>query len=365
MNTFGSIFRVTTFGESHGHSVGAVVDGCPPGHKINFEVIERFLARRRPGQSDLTSPRAESEAFEILSGLENGITLGSPITITIKNKDKNPSDYDAFKDAFRPSHADYTYLAKYGIAAASGGGRASARETASRVAAAAIAEQILSHLVPEMQIVAFVQSVHKIQCGEVNIKSLSREQVDQSIVRCPDLNASQKMEDLIRQAKANGDSVGGVIRCVVKNPPVGLGTPVFDKLEADLGKAMLSIPSTKGFEIGSGFSGTQLYGSEHNDAFAIIDGKVGTTTNHSGGIQGGISNGQPIVFNVAFKPVSTIFKAQDTLTKDLNETVIQPREGRHDPCVLPRAVPIVEAMTLLTLADHFLRQQAIVHSRFK
>jgi chorismate synthase len=361
MNTFGHIFRVTTFGESHGQAMGAVIDGCPPGYKIDAEKIAQFLSRRRPGQSDLTTSRSEDDAFEILSGLDNGVTLGSPIAITIKNKDKSPADYDAMSNVFRPSHADFTYLSKYKITASSGGGRASARETVGRVAAAGVAEQILSQLAPDMRIVAYVHSIHRIQCAEsaFDMQTLTREQVDQSLVRCPDLPTSHRMETLIRETKASGDSLGGVIRCIVTRPPLGMGSPVFDKLEADLAKAMLSIPASKGFEIGSGFSGTELYGSQHNDPFVMVDGNVHTSSNYSGGIQGGISNGQPIVFNVAFKPVSTIFQPQNTVTRDKQETVLNPREGRHDPCVLPRAVPIVEAMTTLTLLDHLLRHRLV------
>lgn len=358
-NTFGHLFRVTTFGESHGGGVGAVVDGCPPGMTIDVAEIQKWLDRRRPGQSVLSSPRQEEDRVEILSGLENGKTLGTPIALFCRNKDAKPGHYDDLSKVFRPSHADYTTLAKYGIRASSGGGRASARETIGRVAAAAIAEQVLQQLLKNFAVVGFVETVKDLPLNEINIEKVTRAAVEKSMLRCPDLKASKAMEELIIKAKKKGDSVGGIIRCIVRGCPVGLGAPVFDKLEADLAKAMMSLPATKGFEVGMGFASTKLFGSEHNDAFIMQGKKVRTRTNRSGGIQGGISNGEIIDLRVAFKPVATIFKDQDSVDETGKAVKVKPRQGRHDPCVLPRAVPMVEAMAILVIMDHFLRQRAI------
>jgi chorismate synthase len=355
MNTFGKNFRVTTFGESHGKALGVTIDGCPAGYKLDIDRMQTWLARRKPGQSALTSPRSEADEIEIVSGLNNNITLGTPLTILIRNRDFKPEHYKETAQAFRPSHADYTTFAKYGIAASSGGGRASARETVGRVAAAAVAEQILGQRFADMRIVAFVDTVKNIAAGEIN-ENVTRDEIDQSTVRCPDKAASEKMQHLILRAKEEGDTVGGTIRCFITRPPVGLGEPVFGKFEAKLARAMLSLPATKGFEIGSGFEGTKLFGSEHNDEFYMEDGRVRTRTNQSGGIQGGISNGETISFRVAFKPVSTIFKAQKTVTKEGKDTTLTVSDGRHDPCVLPRAVPIVEAMATLVIMDCCLKQ---------
>lgn len=337
MNTFGRCFRVTTFGESHGGGVGCVIDGCPPRISIDLSLVQKFLDRRRPGQSPLTSPRAEKDQVECLSGLNSqGLTLGTPITLFVRNEDKNPGHYESLQGVYRPSHADYTTQLKYGISPDSGGGRASARETIGRVAAASIGGQVLASLVPQLQVRAWVESVRGVcVVGE---------------------GGEHKMSQIIAEARDAGDSVGGVICCEVLNPPSGLGVPVFDKLEADLAKAMLSLPATKGFEVGSGFQGTHLLGSEHNDEFYMDKERVRTRTNHSGGIQGGISNGESIFFRVAFKPVSTIFRPQRTVTRDGADTILDLTAGRHDPCVLPRALPMVEAMTLLVLVDHFLRK---------
>lgn len=351
-NSFGEIFRITTFGESHGKAIGVVIDGCPAGLSIDFDFIQLELARRKPGQSSITTQRKENDTFEILSGIFEGKTLGSPIAIIIKNEDHKPEDYTHLKDAYRPSHADFTYQEKYGIRDYRGGGRASARETASRVVAGAIAKQLLSKA--GIEIVAYVSSVGKIQL-EKTYQQLDLSKTDSNIVRCPDEETANKMIELIQETKAKGDTVGGIITCVIKHTPVGLGEPVFDKLHADLAKAMLSINAVHGFEYGSGFAGTRLNGSEHNDVFEKnAKGKIVTHTNNSGGIQGGISNGMDIYFNVAFKPVATIMQTQTTVNKDGNETEVKGK-GRHDPCVVPRAVPIVEAMAALVLADHLLR----------
>jgi chorismate synthase len=352
-STFGKIFQVTTFGESHGESIGCVIDGCPANIPIDLSHIDRELQRRKPGQSDITTPRKENDSFTIQSGLFDGKTLGTPIAILIPNKDADPSAYKPFADQFRPSHADYTYQEKYGIRDWRGGGRASARETASRVAAGAIAKQILTHL-HGIEIVAWVKQIGDISCT-TDLSLVTKEQVECNVIRCPDEQIAKEMEVLIRKVKAEKDTLGGVISCVCRNVPSGLGEPVFDKLEAELAKAMLSIPACKGFDIGSGFAGTQMRGSQHNDPFINKDGQIQTSTNFSGGIQGGISNGMPIYFSVAFKPVSTIFQSQQTVNIKQQEVSIDPR-GRHDPCVLPRAVPIVEAMAALTILDQVLRQ---------
>ncbi len=346
-NRFGKIFSVTTFGESHGEAVGVVIDGVPSGLKIDMGRIQAALNRRKPGQSALTSPRAETDMVKCLSGVEDDITLGSPLTLMVMNQDKRPEDYQELAEILRPSHADFTTLAKYGVKSKSGGGRASARETIGRVAAGAVAEQVLEKFLGSYEITAWVQSVGGMTCKRVDEAKVQRAEVDQSPVRCPDLDSAKTMIKLIEEVRDAGDSVGGIIRCVIRGVPAGLGEPVFDKLEADLAKAMLSLPATKGFEIGSGFLGTTLRGSAHNDAFITINEKIRTTTNHSGGVQGGMTNGESIVFNVAFKPVATIAHPQSTVTASGQPIVMAPKSGRHDPCVLPRAVPIEEAMANL------------------
>jgi chorismate synthase len=356
-NSFGQLFRITTFGESHGGGIGVVVDGCPPKIDISEAEIQRELDRRRPGQSKITTQRKEEDRCEILSGVFEGKTLGTPIGILVRNKDVRPEDYAAIAKTFRPSHADFTYEAKYGIRNWQGGGRASARETIGRVAAGAIARKILRTFCPKIDIVAYVAQIHELS-AKINRSKVKISDVDGNIVRCPDKVAAKKMISLIETTRAEGDSLGGVIECVVRNTPAGLGEPVFDKLEADLAKAMLSLPATKGFEIGSGFSATRMRGSEHNDAFEMRAGKVRTSTNFSGGIQGGISNGEDIYFRVAFKPTATIAREQKSVTGSGQATKLAAR-GRHDPCVLPRAVPMVEAMAALVLCDHALRQRAI------
>jgi len=355
-NTFGVLFRITTFGESHGPGLGVVVDGCPPKLAIDRAQIQTELDRRRPGQSRLVSQRKEADEVEILSGVLDGVSLGTPIAMLIRNADARSKDYEGIAQAYRPSHADYTYDAKYGVRAIAGGGRASARETAGRVAGGAIAQALLAKL--GVSIVAWVDEVAGI-AASVDGAVVTRDQVDGNDVRCPDPIVAAKQIERIEAARKDGDSVGGVIRAVARGVPAGWGEPVFDKLEADLGKAMLSIPAVKGVESGSGFAGTLLTGSEHNDPFyKRADGAIGTRTNHSGGIQGGISNGEPITLRIAFKPTATIMRPQDTVDRDGNAVVLEPK-GRHDPCVLPRAVPIVEAMFALVLADHMLRQRAI------
>ena len=359
-NTFGQLFRVTTFGESHGAGIGVVVDGCPPRIAVSDADIQQELDRRRPGQSKITTQRKEPDRCEILSGVFEGRTLGTPITVLVRNQDARPEAYEAMRETFRPSHADFTYQAKYGIRNWQGGGRASARETIGRVAGGAIARKVLSTLFPKIEVVAFVRQIHQI-VAEINRSKVKIADVEASIVRCPDKAVAKKMIDLIEKTRANGDSLGGVIECVARNVPPGLGEPVFDKLEADLAKAMLSLPATKGFEIGSGFSATRMCGSEHNDAFEKRGGRISTRTNFSGGIQGGISNGEEIYFRVAFKPTATIAREQDSVTFSGKKTKLAAR-GRHDPCVLPRAVPMVEAMTALVLCDHALRQKAIANS---
>jgi len=356
-NTFGQLFRVTTFGESHGGGIGVVIDGCPPKIDISEADIQRELNRRRPGQSQITTQRKEEDCCEILSGIFEGKTLGTPIAILVRNKDAHPEDYLPLATSFRPSHADFTYEAKYGIRNWQGGGRASARETIGRVAAGAIARKVLRTLYPKIDIVAYVDQIHEVM-AKVDRSTVKIEDVDANIVRCPDPAAAGEMIALIEKAREEGDSLGGTIECVVRNAPAGLGEPVFDKLEADLAKAMLSLPATKGFEIGSGFAATRMRGSQHNDAFEMRENRVRTATNYSGGIQGGISNGEEIYFRVAFKPTATIAREQKTVTASGEETKIAAR-GRHDPCVLPRAVPMVEAMTALVLCDHALRQRAV------
>src|SRR5213075_2385869 len=355
-NIFGHLFRVTTFGESHGGGVGVVIDGCPPNIDISDAEIQRDLDRRRPGQSKITTQRKEEDRCEIVSGVFAGKTLGTPIAVLVRNKDARPEDYAQMKRAFRPSHADFTYEAKYGIRNWQGGGRASARETIGRVAAGAVAKKILSVLYAEFEIVAYVTQIHEV-VAKINRSTVKGKEIEKNIVRCPDTVAAKKMVSLIEEIRDKGDSVGGVIECVVRGIPPGLGEPVFDKLDADLAKAMLSVPAAKGFEIGSGFRGVRMTGIEHNDPFYRGEGgRVRTRTNWSGGVQGGISNGEPVFVRVAFKPTATINREQETVDEDGNDTTIKAR-GRHDPCVLPRAVPMVEAMMALVLADHLLRQR--------
>ncbi len=355
-SSFGKLFQISTFGESHGGGVGVIVDGCPPRLDLDLNAIQAELDRRKPGQSKITTPRKEDDQVEILSGLLDGVTLGTPIAMVVRNKDQRPGDYKEMQVAFRPSHADATYQVKYGIQARSGGGRASARETIGRVAAGAIAKQLLAKA-HGTEVIAWVRRIHTIEAN-VDPAGVSLEAVESNIVRCPDEAVAQQMIERIESIGREGDSCGGVIECVVRNPPVGMGMPVFDKLEADLAKAVMSLPATKGFEIGSGFDGTLLKGSQHNDAFLpTSDGSLRTATNNSGGIQGGISNGESILLRVAFKPTATIRKAQQTIDASGAATTLESK-GRHDPCVLPRAVPMVEAMVALVLADHLLQQQA-------
>lgn len=352
-NTFGKLFQITTFGESHGAAIGVIIDGFPAGIEVNEALIHQDLQRRKPGQSKLSSQRKESEGFQILSGVFEGKSIGSPICVTIPNTDARSKDYAHLEKAFRPSHADFTYEAKYGHRDHRGGGRSSARETAARVVAGAFAKMLLQQI--GIEIVAYVSSVADVR-AVVNDQKVSLNDVEKSIVRCPDEKASAEMEKLIDSVRKEGDTVGGIIRCIVRNVPAGLGEPVFDKLLAELGKAMLSINAVKGFEIGSGFESTKMRGSEHNDLFTSESGKIQTKTNHSGGIQGGISNGMDITFNVAFKPVATIMQTQSSVDADGNELTLEGK-GRHDPCVVPRAVPIVEAMAAIVLADHYLRNK--------
>lgn len=356
-NSFGKLFTVTTWGESHGPAVGVVIDGCPANLPLKIEEIQAELDRRRPGQSDIVTPRKEEDRVEILSGVFEGKTTGVPISMLVRNADQRPGAYDEMREKFRPSHADYTYQTKYGVRDHRGGGRSSARETIGRVAAGAIAQKIL-RLAGRVEIRAFVTQIHDIVAPVEALKTFpTLAEVEANAVRCPHGPSAEAMIERIKAVRSTGDSVGGVIECRVRGVPVGLGEPVFDRLEADLGKAMLSLPATKGFEIGSGFAGTRLKGSEHNDAFVVRDGGVHTATNRSGGVQGGISNGEEIVFRVAFKPTATILQPQKTVDVHGAETELAAR-GRHDPCVLPRAVPIVEAMTALVLVDHWMRQAA-------
>ncbi len=354
-NTFGQLFKVTTFGESHGGCVGCVIDGCPPGIEISESEIQKELDKRKPGQSEITSPRKEQDEIKILSGYFEGKTTGTPILMLAYNKDMRPEDYNHLKDVFRPSHADYTYQQKYGLRDFRGSGRASARETLARVAAGSIAKKYLQEKLG-IKILSFVTQVGDIK-SDIDINSVTEEQIESNIIRCPDSETAPKMIDLVEKMRDSGDSIGGVITGVIKNVPSGLGEPVFDKLSADLGKAMLSINAVKGFEIGSGFAGVEKPGSQHNDEFIISDGKVKTKTNNAGGVLGGISTGEMIYFRVAFKSVSTISKKQNTVNKNLQEVELE-ASGRHDPCVLPRAVPIVDAMSALTIMDHFLRHKA-------
>lgn len=362
-NSFGKLFTVTTWGESHGAGVGAVVDGCPPRLPLDVAEIQAELDRRRPGQSDIVTPRKEEDRVEILSGLFEGRTTGTPISLLVRNADQRPGAYDEMREKFRPSHADYTYQTKFGIRDHRGGGRSSARETVGRVAAGAIAKKILAlggtaqHGAP-LEIRAWLTQVHDIAMpADAAGKFPTLAEVEATAVRCPHLPTAEKMIERIKAVRSEGDSVGGVIECRVRGVPAGLGEPVFDRLEADLAKAMLSLPATKGFEIGSGFAGARLRGSEHNDVFETREGRVRTATNRSGGTQGGISNGEEIVFRVAFKPTATILQPQQTVDIHGAATELIGR-GRHDPCVVPRAVPIVEAMAALVLVDHWLRQSA-------
>ena len=353
---FGTLFKVTTFGESHGLGVGAVVDGCPAGVELSLAEIQAQLDRRRPGQSKLTTPRKESDQIELLSGLENGKTLGTPLALLVRNRNQRPGDYGAMSNVPRPSHADYTYRMKYGVASQSGGGRASARETLARVAAGSVAEQLL-RISFGVEIVAWVSQVGKVKASSADLAGLSREIVDLEAVRCPDPKAAAAMTAAIEKVAAEQDSLGGVVSCICRGVPVGWGEPVFDKLDALLAQAMLSIPAAKGFALGSGFSCAAMSGSEHNDLFVANGQQLGTKTNHSGGVQGGISNGQFVSFEVAFKPAPTIGKAQKTVDYEGRDVILEGK-GRHDPCVLPRAVPVVESMAALVLADLALRQAA-------
>lgn len=350
MNTFGNIFRLTSFGESHGRGIGGIIDGCPAGLELDIDLIQHDLSRRKPGQSKITTQRSEPDQVEFLSGIFEGKTQGTPIAFVVWNKDQHSQDYNNLKDVYRPSHADYTYIKKYGTRDHRGGGRSSARETIARVVAGSLARQILAR--HQISIQAFVSRVGEIQLQKPYI-DLDLSKTDDSIVRCPDQETAEKMIARIEAAAHDQDTVGGVISCVVKGVPAGWGEPVFNKLHADLGFAMLGINAVKGFEYGSGFEGTKLSGSEHNDVFVSTNEGVRTRTNNSGGIQGGISNGEDIYFNVAFKPIATLLKEQRTVDRENKETTILPK-GRHDPCVLPRAVPIVEAMAALVMVDHYL-----------
>jgi len=353
-NLFGNLFKISSWGESHGGGIGVVVDGCPPRLPLSESDIQPFLERRRPGQSKLTTPRDEADQVEILSGVFEGKTLGTPIAMLVRNKDARPQAYDEMKEKFRPSHADFTYQSKFGIRNHEGGGRSSARETIARVAAGAIAQKLLTTM--NVSISTYVERIHDIQCPNTE-NPPTLDEVEASPTRCPHPQTAKLMEDRILEVKKAGDSVGGSISCRVNGLPVGLGAPVFDRIEADLAKAMLSLPATKAFEIGSGFEGTLLKGSEHNDLFESRDGQVSTKTNNSGGVQGGITNGEELFFRVAFKPTATVLQIQKTVDNQGNETELMGR-GRHDPCVLPRAVPIVEAMTALVLIDHKMRHVA-------
>ncbi|MBT8219922.1 MAG: chorismate synthase [Bacteroidia bacterium] len=352
-NSFGDVFRVSTFGESHGIAIGVTIDGCPAGLEIDEAEIQFDLDRRRPGQSAIVTQRKEADTFEILSGMFEGVTTGTPIALVIRNKDAKSKDYSHIADKFRPSHADFTYQQKYGVRDYRGGGRSSARETAARVAAGAIAKKLL--IQNGISIHAFVNQVGDIRL-EKHYSDLDLDSIESNDIRCPHAATAALMIDKIKEVRKAGDTIGGTIQCVVKGCPVGLGEPVFDKLHADLGKAMLSINACKGFEYGSGFEGVKMRGSEHNDAFEKIGDRIVTKTNFSGGIQGGISNGMDIFFNVAFKPVATIVQSQESVDKEGQATTVKGK-GRHDPCVLPRAVPIVEAMAALVLADHLLKSR--------
>lgn len=352
-NSYGTIFKISTFGESHGPAIGVVIDGCPAGLDIDESFIQSEMDRRKPGQSKITTQRKEDDTFKILSGVFEGKSTGTPIAIVIDNQDQRSKDYSHIQNTFRPSHADYTYEAKYGHRDYRGGGRSSARETAARVAAGAIAKLLLRK--NNVEVSAYVSQVGDIKAGPYTTLDLS--QTENNIVRCPDAAVAEKMIALIDEVRQSRDTIGGIVTCVIKNTPVGLGEPVFDKLHAELGKAMLSINAVKGFEYGSGFDGITLRGSQHNDEFYKEGDRIRTRSNHSGGIQGGISNGEDIFFNVAFKPVATIMQDQQSVDKEGNEATVSGK-GRHDPCVVPRAVPIVEAMAALVLADFYLRSRS-------
>ncbi|MEX1002090.1 MAG: chorismate synthase [Crocinitomicaceae bacterium] len=354
-NTIGHIFRLTTFGESHGKAIGGIIDGCPAGIKVDIDAVQQQLDRRKPGQSRITTQRKEEDEVQFLSGIFEGKTLGTPIGFIIPNKDQQSKDYSSIKKVYRPSHADFVYQEKYGIRDYRGGGRSSARETACRVVAGALAQQVLQK--KGIEITAFVSQVGHLKLTD-DYQDIDYNKIDDNLVRCPSAELAAEMVGFIDKIRKEGDSVGGTIQCRIKNPVIGLGEPVFDKLHADLGKAMLSINAVKGFEIGSGFGGVEMKGSEHNDEFVVKGEEVRTSTNHSGGIQGGISNGEEIYFNLAFKPVATIFKPQKTVDQSGEATELK-NEGRHDPCVVPRAVPIVEAMAAIVLLDHYLRLQAV------
>ncbi len=353
MNSYGKAFRITTFGESHGVGIGVIIDGCPAGLALDIAAIQAELDRRKPGQSKITTQRKEADEVEVLSGIFEGKTQGMPITLLIRNEDQRSKDYSHIANSFRPSHADFTYQSKYGTRDYRGGGRSSARETAARVAAGAVAKQLLATL--GIEIYGYVSQVGKLKL-EKSYQELNLLQTDDNIVRCPDAEIAEQMITLIDETRKNRDTIGGVVSCVIKNTPVGLGEPVFDKLHAELGKAMLSINAAKGFEYGSGFAGVEMLGSQHNDVFYTENDKTKTKTNHSGGVQGGISNGEDIYFRVAFKPVATIMQDQQSVN-DKGEDVIVTAKGRHDPCVVPRAVPIVEAMAALVIADFYLRNK--------
>ena len=352
-NSFGQIFKISTFGESHGLAIGVIIDGCPPNIEFHLAYIQHDLDRRKPGQSAIVTQRKESDTVQVLSGIFEGKTTGTPIALLIPNEDQRSQDYSHIADKYRPSHADFTYQKKYGIRDYRGGGRSSARETAARVAAGAVAKMVLKTV--GVSTYAFVSQVGHIQY-KADYKTLNINNIESNDIRCPDDKIAAEMIDLIKKIKKEGDTIGGVVSCVANGVPVGWGEPVFDRLHADLGKAMLSINAAKGFEYGSGFEGVNMKGSEHNDVFEADNEQVTTVTNHSGGIQGGISNGEQIYFRVAFKPVATIIPAQNTVN-EANEKVEITGRGRHDPCVVPRAVPIVEAMCALVLVDHYLRQK--------
>lgn len=354
-NIFGTLFRIATWGESHGGSVGVVVDGCPPGLPLEAQEIQIELDRRRPGQSDITTPRKEADSVEILSGIHEGKTLGTPIAMNVRNQDARPSAYLEMREKYRPSHADFTYDAKYGRRMAEGGGRSSARETIARVAGGAIAAKILK-LHAGIETVACIERIQDIAMPELQ-SAPTREAVEATSVRCPHPETAEAMIARIKEIRSKGDSVGGCIQCHITGLPAGLGSPVFDRIEADLAKAMLSLPATKGFEIGSGFQGTYLTGSQHNDPFESREGQIRTKSNHAGGTLGGITNGETLYFRVAFKPTATILKEQETVDQQGNPTQLKGR-GRHDACVLPRAVPIVEAMASLVIIDHWMRHHA-------
>lgn len=354
-NSFGKIFRLTSFGESHGKAIGGIIEGCPPGIKFDYEFIQSELNRRRPGQSSITSQRTEADEVDFLSGIFEGKSTGTAIAFVIRNHDHISNDYDQLKDVYRPSHADFSYEKKYGIRDHRGGGRASARETIARVVAGSIAKMVLKKL--NIKVYAWVSSIGDISL-ETSYEQLDLLNIDSNIVYCPDIHIAENMINRIKEVKDQGDSIGGIISSVIKNVPPGLGDPVFDKISAELGKAILSINAVKAFELGSGFKGSKMKGSEHNDSFINKNNRVGTKTNFSGGIQGGITNGEDIFFRLAIKPTSTIYLEQETINKELNKTIIKV-EGRHDPCIVPRAVPIVESMAAIVILDHLLLNKTV------